>query len=112
MIGAGEEWKGAIDEHLESSRIILLLVSHNFIASDYCYDVEMKRALEKHKEHSAIVIPIILSPVDLHGQIFGKLQSLPRDRKPISGWNPRDEGWRNVAVGIREAIERLGTAGD
>src|SRR3954470_1358357 len=48
MIGAGQEWKGEIDRRLDSARIILLLISPSFLASDYCYDVEMKRALERH----------------------------------------------------------------
>ena len=59
-IGAGHEWAGAIDEHLNSAAVILLLVSADFLASDYCYDLEMKRALERHDAGDARVIPVIL----------------------------------------------------
>ena len=63
-ITAGTEWKGQIDQHLDSAGVILLLVSADFIASDYCWDVEMKRAMERHDEGEARVIPVILRPVD------------------------------------------------
>src|SRR5690349_5863095 len=60
----GAEWVGEIDEHLERASIILLLISADFLASDYCYDKEMTRALERHKQGEARVIPIILRPCD------------------------------------------------
>jgi hypothetical protein len=59
-ITAGEEWKSAIDSHLESAKIILLLISADFLASDYCYDIELQRALERHESKEARVIPVIL----------------------------------------------------
>jgi hypothetical protein len=67
QIGAGKEWDREINEHLERAQIILLLVSAGFLASDYCYDIEMKRALERHEAKEARVIPIILKPVDCKG---------------------------------------------
>ncbi len=70
-ITAGQEWANAIDHHLETAQIILLLVSVNFLASDYCYDLEMKRALERHETGAAKVIPIILKPVDWEFAPFG-----------------------------------------
>jgi hypothetical protein len=45
---------------LNRANVILLLISADFLASDYCYDVEMKRAMERHEAGEAIVIPIIL----------------------------------------------------
>ena len=106
-IGAGDEWKGAIDENLEEAQIILLLVSSSFLASDYCWDVETKRALERHNLGDAKVIPVILRPCDWHGAPFAKLQSLPMDGKSITSWANRDEAFTNVALGIRRAIEAM-----
>lgn len=106
-ITAGSEWKGEISEYLKTARIILLLISPYFIASDYCYDVEMKLAMERHEAGEARVIPIILSPVDLSGMPFNKLQSLPKDRKPITKWRTSDEGFYNVAVELRLVVEEL-----
>ncbi len=106
-IGAGQEWKHAIDDHLEQADIILLLVSADFLASPYCYDIEMTRALERHEAGQATVIPIILRPVDWHSAPFAKLQALPTDARPIIEWSSRDRAWLAVAQGIREAIREL-----
>lgn len=48
-IDAGENWSQKIGEHLEQAELILLLVSPDFIASEYCYGVELERALERHE---------------------------------------------------------------
>jgi CheY-like chemotaxis protein len=103
----GSEWDNVIDEHLESSDIILLLVSANFLASRYCYGVEMQRALQRHDAAQARVIPVILRDVDWRGAPFGKLQALPKDAKPITSWSNREAAFRNVAEGIRRAAEEI-----
>lgn len=105
QIGAGEEWAGQIDEHLESAGIILLLVSPDFIASDYCWDKEMTRAMERHQEGTARVIPVILRPVDWHSAPFGRLQALPRNGKAVTTWKNRDKAFLDVTRGIREAVQ-------
>ena len=108
-IGAGMEWAGEIDAHLNTAQIILLLVSSNFMASDYCYSSEMKRAMERHEAGVARVIPVILRPVDWQEAPFGKLQALPAGGKPITdpSWSSQDEAFFNVAEGIRIAVEKL-----
>jgi hypothetical protein len=106
-ITAGQEWANAIDQNLETARIILLLVSADFLASDYCYDVEMKAAIKRHNDGEACVVPIITRPVDWSGALFGKLQALPKEAKPVTTWGNRDEAWVNVAQGIRRAVEEL-----
>ena len=106
-IGAGDEWKGAIDKNLEEAQVILLLVSASFIASDYCWDIELKRAIERHDRGEARVIPIILRPCVWNTSPFGKLQALPKDAKPIVEWRPRDAGFKDVAQGIWRAIEEM-----
>lgn len=106
-IEAGQEWKDQIDDNLNQAQVILLLVSAAFLASDYCYDIEMKRALERHETGEAVVIPIILKPCDWQGAPFGKLQGLPRDMKPVTKWADRDEALTNIAQGIRRVVEKL-----
>jgi hypothetical protein len=106
-ITAGDEWKGEIDAHLDSAGVVLLLVSADFIASDYCWDVELKRAMERHEAKEAVVIPVILRHCDWTGAEFGKLQALPKDGKPIKAWKDMDEAFLDVAKGIRKAIEEL-----
>ncbi|MBD2290790.1 AAA-like domain-containing protein [Microcystis wesenbergii FACHB-1317] len=108
-ISAGTEWKQAIDENLNSAEIILLLISENFIASDYCYDLEMERAIARHDAGEARVIPIILKPVDWSGAPFGKLQALPKNAKPVTTWSNRGEAFLNIAKGIRHAAMEMAT---
>jgi hypothetical protein len=106
QIVAGTEWKGEIDGNLEAAQIILLLISADFLASDYCYDLEMGRALERHDAGSARVIPIVLRSVDNLWQApFGKLQALPTDGKAVTLWDNQDAAFADVAKGIRLAAE-------
>jgi hypothetical protein len=103
-ITGGQEWAGAIHQEMERADVILLLISASFLRSDYCYDVEMRRALERHGRGEALVIPIILRPVDWDGAPFGKLQCLPRNALAVTLWRDADEAFQDVARGIRRAI--------
>lgn len=106
-IVAGEEWGGEIDEHLKTADIILLLVSADFLASDYCYDIELGLAMERHEAGDARVIPVIMRPCDWTGAPFGKLQALPKNARPVKSWPSTDEAFTDVAKGIRKAAEAL-----
>lgn len=106
-ITAGSEFDQSISSELESAQIILLLVSANFLASDYCYEKEMKRALEKHEEKTAVVIPVILHPCDWQSAPFGKLRATPTDGKPISMYANPQEAFSIVAKDIREAASLI-----
>lgn len=105
QITAGKEWKDAIDDNLERADVILLLVSPSFIASDYCWDVEVQRAMERQAVGEALVIPVILRPVDWSDAPFGKLQGLPKNTKPVTTWTNRDEAFLDIVQGLRAAIE-------
>ncbi len=103
-IVAGDDVDAKISSALEGADLILLLVSAHFLASDYCYDIEMQRALQKHREGIARVIPVILHPCDWHSSPFGSLRATPKDGKPISMYANRDEALAEVAGDIRAAI--------
>ncbi|HEX4065291.1 MAG TPA: toll/interleukin-1 receptor domain-containing protein [Acidobacteriaceae bacterium] len=104
-IRAGDEWDKVISANLKSADIILLLVSIDFINSQYCYDVEMEVALDMHEEKKATVIPIILRPCMWQQTPFAKLQALPRDARAVAIWPDRDEALVNVAEGVRRVAE-------
>jgi hypothetical protein len=106
-ITAGTKWSGEIDAHLQRAQIILLLVSADFLASDYCYEVELQRAMTRHEADEARVIPIILRAVDWSSAPFGLLQALPQDGRPITSWSNRDEAFHDVARGIRAVAEEI-----
>jgi hypothetical protein len=102
---AGEEWDGKIKQELIDSEIILLLISSDFLASKYSFDVEIQKAMERHERKDAIVIPIILRPCDWKDLPFSKIQGLPKDAKPLSTWSNLDEGFLNIIEGIKSAIQ-------
>jgi hypothetical protein len=106
-ISAGTEWKGAIDEHFETAEIILLLVSSDFLASEYCSDIEVNRAMERHESREARVIPIILRRCAWSDAPFGKLQPLPKNAKPIKSWDDQDEAFTDIVEGIKKVIQEM-----
>lgn len=111
-ITAGSNFSDAIDENLEHADVILLLVSADFLASWYCYSVEMKRALERHHSGTARVIPVILEPCDWHTAPFGKLLAVPRDGKAVTTWANQAEAWTDAVRQIRKAVEEVVGAKD
>src|SRR5450755_2302984 len=104
---AGTNWAGVIDERLEQASIILLLVSADFLASDYCYKNEMMRALERHDAGQARVLPIIVRTVYWKGAPFARLQVLPTDARAVTDCDNSDKAWTDVVIGIRRAIADL-----
>lgn len=110
-IQPGMEWKREIDTHLNTSDIVLLLISPNFIHSDYCYGVEMRRALERHEAGQTRIIPIILRPVDWKSTPISELQVLPTEGRPITKWRNRDDAFQDVVKGIRTVVAMLRSQG-
>jgi formylglycine-generating enzyme required for sulfatase activity len=111
-IDAGLEWASEIDQNLEQAAIILLLVSANFIASEYCYGIEMTRALDRHEAGIAEVIPVIIRDCDWTGAPFGKLQAIPADNKAVTTWGngdqyARDTAWKIVSKEIGKVAEKI-----
>ena len=108
-IAPGEDLHGQIDDHLNTADIVLLLVSADFLASDYCYDVEMNRAMERHERGGARIIPVILRPCDWHGAPFGRLMAVPPDGKPVVKHATLDDGFLEVAKAIRAVMDTAHT---
>jgi hypothetical protein len=96
-----------IMNHLKRAQIILLLVSADFIASDFCYTKEMKEAFARHEANKVSVIPILLRPTDWQGAPFSKLKMLPTDAKAVTSWRTLDDAFEDVVQGIRAAIDDL-----
>lgn len=105
QIVAGQPWAEEIEARLESSDIILLLVSPSFLASQFCYDVEMQRALQRHRERTAHVVPVILRPCDWQASSLGTLKVLPGDGQPIVSRADEDTAFLEVVQGLRDIVE-------
>jgi hypothetical protein len=111
-ISAGQEWRGAIDRHLEEADVILALVSADFLASDYLYDVELQRALERHRTERTTVVSIILRPCD-YASSDSPLRDevdllLPSGGRPVTSWPSHDDAFADVAQGLRTLLNRGG----
>jgi hypothetical protein len=106
-IDAGTAWQEQIDRHLLSADIVLLLVSASFIASDYCWGDEITKALARHKEKKARVIPIILHPCGWLMTPLKELQGVPRDNKAISLWANEHAAFDHVLTEIAKVVDDL-----
>jgi tetratricopeptide (TPR) repeat protein len=107
----GAKWEPEIMKRLKRAQIILLLVSADFIASDFCYSIEMKEAIARHEANEVCVIPILLRPTDLKDSPFTKLKMLPTDAKAVTRWPTLDDAFEDVVQGIRAAIDDLTSKG-
>lgn len=108
-IPAGDHIDHSIMRELERADVVLLLVSPDFLASDYCNDVEVRRALERHDAGECRVIPVILRHCDWHGTPFGKLNATPKDGKPVRAFADLDEGFLQVVQAIKAALPKSPT---
>lgn len=104
-IAPGDDIDEEINAELNRADIILLLVSPDFIASEYCYGIEVKRALERHKERTARLIPVILRPCSWRRTGFGKYAAIPTDGQAVTRWEDRDEAFLNIEEFICKVIE-------
>lgn len=95
----------AIGAQVERADLFLCLVSADFLASDYCYDVEMTRALERHAAGQAHVLPVILRDCDWKHSPLGKLLATPRDGKPVVKFPHEDEAFLQVVEAIRSYLK-------
>jgi TIR domain len=108
-IEPGKEWEKEIDNELSRADIILLLISADFIASDYCYEHEMRKAISRHEKGDAVIVPVLLHPCDWHDTPFAKIQALPQNGKPVSdpSWHSGETAFNEIALKIKEIVERL-----
>lgn len=103
-IPPGSELESAISTALESAEIILFLVSSDFLNSEYCYGIEMRRALERHQAGQVKVIPLIVRPCDWTSSPFGRLKALPADGRPVTKWPSLDDAFLDVVQRLRPLL--------
>ncbi len=106
-ITAGDAWHGEIDAALDSAGLVLMLVSPDFVASDFCWDVELRHALERRAASATRVVPIIVRPADWQDSALGQLQALPKGARPVTRWPDRDEAWLDVVRGLRRLLDDI-----
>jgi len=103
-IPAGGEIETHISAELDAADLIILLVSSDFMNSDYCYGIEMQRAMERHQEGSAVVVPIIVRPCDWTSSPLGRLKALPKDARPLTKWPTLDDAFLDIVQSLRKLL--------
>jgi hypothetical protein len=92
---------------LMSADVVLLLLSADFMASEYSYGVELQKAMDMHRAGQARVIPVLVRAVDLAHAPLSELRALPSDGRPVTSWSNQDEAWTDVVHGIRQVVEDI-----
>lgn len=98
---------GETANNLEAAHIIVLLISADYLASDFTYSIEMKRALDRQREGRAVVIPVILPPCAWQRTPLRQIQVLPRDGMPITEHDNRDQAWSDLTREIEQLARDL-----
>lgn len=99
-IEPGLEWENAISDKLQSADLVLLLISAAFLASDYCFGVEMEIAMQRVENGNAKIAPILLKPCLWKESRFSELQILPRNARPVTSWPSQDDAFAEIAAEI------------
>ncbi|AUT00828.1 hypothetical protein CLI64_10710 [Nostoc sp. CENA543] len=108
MVSPGKEWEIESDRELNEADIILVLISSDFIYSDYHWEIVINKAMQRHRAGEARVIPILLRPVlDTWKLALDNLKALPEGERPITDWKPYDKAFLNIAQGIKAEVKKL-----
>ncbi len=109
QIPVGGEWDKHIKSALNDADVILMLISMDFIASEYCFDVEVAKAIERHNNpnDNARVVPIIIRPADWQDTAFARLQALPKGALPVSKWEDEDEAYLDIVNQLKKLIKEM-----
>jgi len=103
---AGEQWKAEINTALSSSQVAILLVSADFLASDFIVDNELPPLLEKAKEEGVTIIPVILKPCRFNREkTISQFQAINSPAEPVSGMD--EHGRELIYDAIAQRIEDL-----
>lgn len=104
MISPGDSWNSKIIDALIHSDLVLFLLSSSFMASNYIWEKELPKAIDRHNRGESKIIPIFTKPVDIEGTILNELQGLPRDKNWLSTYPDRDSGLFNLSLELRKII--------
>lgn len=105
LLVAGQAWEQELFEKLEEAEVILMILSDDYIASDFCYSREFKYVLDSHKRKSKVLIPIIVRPCSWQDLEFGAIQAVPKDGTPINTYTNEDLAWHEVVQAIKRSID-------
>ena len=100
----GDNWNKEILRHINEANIIILMLTADFFNSNFIYDIELGRAIQRHEAGDALIIGIVVSDCLWEETPLSKIQILPRDAVPVDRHLHRSEIWKQVASKIKETI--------
>src|SRR4029077_7550258 len=103
-IRAGGTIDREVATQLESCELFLALVSPDFLNSGYCYEKEMKRAIQRHDAGGLVIVPVILEPCDWRASPLSQFKAVPKDGKPISEWTNPNTAFLDVVTELRRLV--------
>ena len=104
LLQAGDQWNKKIKEKLHSAHIVLMLISANFLTTDYILNIEVQNTLERLKNDEVSALPIILSPCAWMQTPLSQFQALPRKGKPVTDYPDRNTAFFEIVTGIQQVI--------
>lgn len=107
LVTAGQDFRAELSQMLDSADLVILLLTPDFIASNFCYAEQMERAMQRHKENRARVIPVFLRPCYWTELPVARLLALPSSTKAITSFKDQESAWARVARGIHAAVKDL-----
>jgi|GEM_PF-4346997 len=102
----GDDWETAIHERFCSAQVILLLISADFFASDYCWRRELPAAIQRHKDGNATVVPVIIRPCEWQKAAPAKLMVLPKNSVAVKEWRDRDQAYKNITKDLCDYLDQ------
>jgi hypothetical protein len=103
----GQNWKEEILRELECADLTVLLVSANFLDSDFINMEEIPRAFKRREDAGKHVVPIILNFCLWNITDLGSLQATPKDGRPIADFSNQVQAWNEVARAILNLINNM-----
>lgn len=107
QIKPGTNYNTDINDHIESTDIVIFLVSPDFLNSDYCFGIEVEKALALQKQHKVEIVPVLIKPCLYDESRFSQLQIIPRDARPVTSWPSKDDAFNAVAIEIRKVVDDI-----
>ena len=104
---AGSRLNEIIQEELNTSDIIIFMLSSDFLDSYYCYDIEMKKAIEREKRGECKIIPVIVRACMWDETPLKNFLAFPKDGKSIEQYERKDDAYLEIAKGVREIVQSM-----
>lgn len=103
-IKAGDDWRKEIKECFSQSEIVLLLISPDYVASEFHYTEILEKTIQKVKSGGSRVVPVHVRSVSWNELPIEELLPVPKE-KNLSAWEDRDAAFLHVKEEIKNVIE-------